>query len=324
MPFSFLCVSSFSAFLQEFPLTFAPIFYISFVCFTRLCVVTYGSPFLLPFASFALASGLCCFTCDSLLRSSSRWVFCPLSAPSSVLSPPSSDGVPLLVYTLLSVASPSNFGFTSFTFFVCFSLASALSSLVWFLLPSSAHLLSTSLPFPGLCCSLSRSLPVRPAYLSFFHSGSWWVFWTLIPIFLYGLFVLVSSVSSVLFFFSVLSGLYSSFVLCLSSLLCSPFQSSSSTPLLRPPLGFIVLSLLLYSPEHLYSSSWFFLWLLWGLVSVRWLTAAPTAPPLFRPLRLLCPLLLRSSAPAPIILSPFPHSAFPVAPSSLPLRFSVG
>ena len=47
-----------------------------------------------------------------------------------------------------------------------------------------------------------------------------------------------------------------------SSLLCSPFLSSTSTPLLRPPFGFPVLSLLLSSPERLYSSSWFFLWLL--------------------------------------------------------------
>ena len=58
-------VSPFAAFLQEFPLTFATVFCLSVVCFTRLCGVTYGSPFLLPFASFALASGLRCFTCDS-------------------------------------------------------------------------------------------------------------------------------------------------------------------------------------------------------------------------------------------------------------------
>ena len=126
--------------------------------------------------------------------------------------------------------------------FVCFSLASAISSLVLSILPSSVNLLSASFPFPfpRLYTVLSRSLPVCLASLSFFMVVSWYVFQTLIPIFLYGLFVLVFSVSSVLCFFSVLLGLYSSFVLRLSSLLCSPFQSSTSTPLPRPPLYCIV------------------------------------------------------------------------------------
>ena len=105
-----------------------------------------------------------------LFRSSSRWVFCSLPASSSVLSPPSFVDVPLLVCTHLSVASPSIYWFISFTF-ICFSLASALSSLVLFILPSSVHLLSASLPFPGLCTLLSRSLPVHPASLFFFHGG---------------------------------------------------------------------------------------------------------------------------------------------------------
>ena len=131
------------------------------------------------------------------------------------------------------------FGFLLFISFIGFSLASTLSSLVLFLLPSSVHLLSASLPFPGLCAFLSRSFPVCPASLSFFHVSCLCVFQPLIPNFLYGLFVLVSSVSSVLFFVSVLSRLYSSFVLRLSSLLYSPFQSSSSTTLLRPPLGLL-------------------------------------------------------------------------------------
>ena len=168
------------------------------------------------------------------------------------------------------------------------------------------------------------------------------MFRTLIPIFLYGLFVLVSSVSSVLFFFSILSRLSCSFVLRLSSLLCSPLQSSTSAPLLRPPLGYTVLSLLLSSPERLYSSSWFFLWLLRGLVSVRGLAAAPTVPvvtpPLFRPLRLLCPLLLRfvcassyyplhffciphSRLLLPVFLYVFPCADAPAAPSRLPPCF---
>ena len=171
---------------------------------------------------------------------------------------------------------------------------------------------------------------------------SWSVFRTLIPIFLYGLFVFVSSVSSVLFFFSVLLRLSSSFVLRLSSLLCNPFQSTTSAPLLRPPLGFTVLSLQLSSPERLYSSSWFFLWLLWGLVSVCGLAAAPTVPvvtlPLFCPLRLLCPLLLHfvcsvssyslpflrllhSRLLLPVFLYFFPRADAPAAPSRLPSCF---
>ena len=38
-----------------------------------------------------------------------------------------------------------------------------------FLLPSSVHVLSASLPFHGLCAFLSRSLPARSASLSFFR-----------------------------------------------------------------------------------------------------------------------------------------------------------
>ena len=97
------------------------------------------------------------------------------------------------------------------------------------------------------------------------------------------------------------------------------FHTSSSAS-----SGFAVLSLLLYSPARLSSSSWV-IPLFWSLDSVCWLAAAPTVsvvtPPLFRPLGHLCPLLLCSSAPAPIFLSTFPHTTFLVAPSSLPLRF---
>ena len=99
---------------------------------------------------------------------------------------------------------------------------------------------------------------------------------------------------------------------------------------------------MLSSPERLYSSSWFFLWLLWGLVSVRGLAVAPTVPvvtpPLFRPLRLLCPLLLRfvcsgsyytlhffrmphSRLFLPVFLYVFPRADAPAAPSHLPPCF---
>ena len=88
-----------------------------------------------------------------------------------------------------------------------------------------------------------------------------------------------------------------------------------------PPLG--LLCCLCFSAVLRFSRPppVFFFPLLWGLVSVRWLAAAPTVsvitPLLFRPL-----WLLHSSTPAPIILSPFPLTAFLVAPSSLPLLFS--
>ena len=60
LPFSFLCVSPFSAFLQEFLLPFATSsVYPSFVCQT-VCRYIRLPLFFIPFASFA--SGLSCFT----------------------------------------------------------------------------------------------------------------------------------------------------------------------------------------------------------------------------------------------------------------------
>ena len=46
--------------------------------------------------------------------------------------------------------------------FICFSPASAISSLLLFTLPSSVNLLSATLPFP---------FPFHSASLSFFHGG---------------------------------------------------------------------------------------------------------------------------------------------------------
>ena len=137
------------------------------------------------------------------------------------------------------------------------------------------RLLCCSSYFPRFICCLLRFLFLGYAlsFLILFPSVrhlclssilvAWCVFRPLIPNFLYGLFVLVSSVSLVLFFFSVLSRFY-----------------------------------------------------FWGLVSVRWLTAAPTVsivtPPLFRPLRLLCLLLCSSVRLLRLLLSSLlfriPHS----------------
>ena len=110
------------------------------------------------------------------------------------------------------------------------------------------------------------------------------------------------------------------------------FHTSSSAS-----SGFTVLSLLLYSPVLLSSSCWV-IPLFWGLVSVRWLAAAPTVsvvtPPLFRPLGLLCPLLrlLLSSLLFRIphswllllvFLFVFPRADAPVTPSRLPPSMSL-
>ena len=288
-----------------------------------------------------LLQGFAALLAIRLLRSSSRWVFCPLPASSSVFR--------LRVLMVFSCWFIHSFQLPLLQFmglllllsFICFSLASALSCLVWFILLSSVHLLSASLPFPGLCAFLSHSLPVCPASLSFFHGGCLVHVLAFDPFFLYSLFVLVSSVSSVLFFFSVLSRLYNSFVLCLSSLLCSPFQSSSSTPLLRPPLGFPVLSLLLCSPERLYSSSWFFPLVVMGFgfcslaccgsygsgcYSTFVLSFAATLLcSSVRLLRLLLSSLLfripHSRLLLPVFLYVFPWADAPAAPSRLPPCF---
>ena len=122
------------------------------------------------------------------------------------------------------------------------------------------------------------------------------MFRTLILKFLCGLFVLVSSVSLVLFFFSVLEPsqffCHVSFFATVQPNLVIAFLTSSSAS-----SWFSVLSLLLSNPGSLYSSSsWFFLWSLWGLFSVNGRASAPAVlvvtPPLFHLLRLLCPLLL--------------------------------
>ena len=311
--FSFFGVSPFSAFLREFPRPFATSsVYPLFVCQTVCRYIR------LLFASFALASGLRGFTCDSfeflvgfsvLYRLPLRFFHLrvPMVFPCWYVH---SFQLPLL-------------RFMDFISFICFSPASAISSLLLFILPSSVPF-----PFPRLCAVLSHSLPVRSASLSFFHSGFLIHVLDLTPCFLVRSLHprLLSFFDSVFLFCNFET--FQFFALRLSSLLCGPFQSSTSTPLLRPPLGFTVLSLLLSSPEHLYSSSWFFLWLLWGLVSVRGLAVAPAVPVVLR----LC-FVLRgysvlsssvSAAPAPVILSPFSAYHLPVGPSSLPLRFSTG
>ena len=189
------------------------------------------------------------------------------------------------------------------------------------------RLLCCSSYLPRFLCCLLRFifLSFAPSFLVLFPFVrrlclssalvAWCVFRLLFPYFL------VRSLCPQFFQFC-LSSRYSSFVLCLSSLLYSPFRSLSSTPLLRPPLGllcclcFSTVLCISHPPPGFFP-------LFWGLVSVRLLAAAPTVsvitPLLFRPLG-----LFRSSTLDPIIISPFPHTAFPIAPSSLTLRFSLG
>ena len=168
-------------------------------------------------------------------------------------------------------------GFLCFLSFIGFSLASALSSHVLFLLPSSVHVLSASFPFHGLCAFLSRSLPVRPAALSFFALVAWCLFRLLFFCFLVRCLRPRLLNSSVLFFFSVLSHRSSS--LCLSLFLYSPFQSSSSTHLLRSSSQ--VIPLFRRSAHALFSSSVVLASSLFFLARLRRLSVWLCLPSLF-------------------------------------------
>ena len=191
----------------------------------RLCVVSYGSLFFFSlFASFLLLRGLAAFPKLCLLRSCFSWGF--LFFTGFIFG---SFTYEFWWCSMAGLGAPFSYlsfvvGFLLFLSFIGFSLASALLSLVLFLLPSSVHLLSASLPFPGLCAFLSRSLPVRPASLSFFRISSLMSVPAFVPLFS----CTVSSssspqFSSVLFVFSVLSSRYSSFVLCLFFVAVQPF-----------------------------------------------------------------------------------------------------
>ena len=142
--------------------------------------------------------------------------------------------------------------------------------------------------------------------------------------FLYGLFVLVSSISLVLFFlFCTFETLQffcpASFFITVQPFPVLVFHTSSS------------------------ASSWVYCVVFASLkscASLLLLLVFPLVVMGFRLCSLACcgsygsscysafvsslRLLLRSSAPALITLSPFPRPAFPVAPSSLPLHFFVG
>ena len=118
------------------------------------------------FTSFLLLRGLAAFPKLRLLRSCFSWSF--LFFTGFIFG---SFTYEFRWCSLAGLGAPFSylfldFGFLLFLSFIGFSLASALSSLVLFLLPSSVPLLSASLPPPGLCVFLSRFLPVRPASLS--------------------------------------------------------------------------------------------------------------------------------------------------------------
>ena len=119
--FSFICFSSLSAFLQEFPLPFASVFpdCPSF-CFAGRCVVTCGSP-LLPFrlvcSCFETSLPSLRFVCMG--RIFSRWVFSTLLAFVFSSFPSESQYYYLAsVCKLLLVASPSP-SFIEFLFSFC-------------------------------------------------------------------------------------------------------------------------------------------------------------------------------------------------------------
>ena len=127
--------------------------------------------------------------------------------------------------------------------FICFSLASTISSLLLFILPSSVNLLSALLPFPflRLYAVLSRSLLVRSASLSVFHSG----FLFCVPDF--DPYFLVRSLRPRLlnFFGSVFLFLYfRDFPVLLSCVFLRYCAALSSHRL--PPLFFVLLLVLLY------------------------------------------------------------------------------
>ena len=205
--FSFICFSSLSAFLQEFPLPFTSVFpdYPSF-CFARLCVVTCSSPFSSPLSTRSLLFwGFTAFLAVRLLGSNFLVGFSVLhQLLSSVLSLSSLNSIPLLVcahcFRLLKVI---NFSFPFFSFtFVFIGIASAASSLALFILVLCVAWLPASLSFSfflGYACAvLSRSLPVLSALLSFFLRWSPTEFLGFVRNFLF-LCVLLVIVSSVFF-----------------------------------------------------------------------------------------------------------------------------
>ena len=207
------------------------------------CVITCGSPFfLIPFrlihSCFGASLPSLCFVCFGRIFSLSF-----LSFPSFRLRffhVRVTIILPCCMRTLLSVASPSlwviNFSFFSFPLyyrspFRCFVSCIAHPSFMGCLVACFAFLFL----FPRMCAVLSRTLTVLLASLSFFLRWFPAAFSELCSLFSFLVHSLGHSLLSflLLFFFSVLSGLYSAFVLHLSYLMFSHFQSfSSSAPLL--------------------------------------------------------------------------------------------
>ena len=229
--------------------------------------------------------------------------------------------------TPFSVASPSIYGFTSFIFFHVLQprFRSFVSCVVHppflgsFVVCFASFSWAMRLPFSFSSCSsgvfvflpqwflvsvlgfdpyfLVRSL--RPRLLSFFGSVFLFCTFETLQFFCPASFFVTVQPFPVLVFHTSSSA--SSWVLCC---LCFSTVRSISTP--PPGFPLVVMGI--------------------GLCSLAccgsYVSGCYSA--FVSSLRLRYPLLLRSPATALIILSPFPHTAFQVAPSSLPLHFSVG
>ena len=243
---------------------------------------------------------------------------------------------------LLSIASPSVYGYISF---ICFGLTSAVSSLALFILPPWVNLLPASLPFPfpRLCAVLSCSLSVRSVCLSFFLGGflmrfpdfaSYFLVRSLRHrllrffgfVFLFYTFETLQYVCPTFFLVAVqpfsshqLPHLFFGLLLVLLYCLCfSPVLSVST-----PPTGFSFgcngVGFCSWGCCGSYGSSCCFAFVL------SFAATLSSAPP-FRLLWLqLYPLYFflipRSWLLLPVFLCVFPHAAAPAAPSSLPQCF---
>ena len=140
--------------------------FLSFLClYAWMCVISYSSLFSL-FSSFLLFRGLAVFPQLRLLPSHFWWGFSVIYR------------LPLRCFLLrVPVVFPGWFwrSFQLTLLRCCLSSFPILHGLqprllfrlVLFLLPSSVLVLNASFPFHGLCALFSRSLPVRPASLSF-------------------------------------------------------------------------------------------------------------------------------------------------------------
>ena len=219
--FSFIRLSSLSAFLREFPLPLASVFptYPSF-CFAGLCVVTCGSPFSSPLSARSLLlQGFAAFLAVCLHGSNfSRWFSLLCQLLSSVLSPPSRNSIPLLVcadcFGCFSLAFSDRISLFFYFIFVFIDLASAVSSLALFILAPYVAWLPALLSF-------SFFLGYAPYFLVLFlffqrhclsSSGGFLQRFPGFVRYFPFLFILLVIISSVFFgyvsFFSVLSGVY--------------------------------------------------------------------------------------------------------------------